>query len=692
MTVITAAAGGGNWGTGSTWVGGVAPTAADDALLTATSGAVTIDGTSGSPNLCRSLNCTGYTNTLTHAATKHLTVGDGTTGNFTLVSGMTYAPGATAFLNFVSTAGTTSITSAGKTLGAATFNGVGGTFQFADNTTGAGTWTLTNGTVDFNSKTMQTSIFTISGTSTKVVTFGSTTLTLTSTGTSWNVSGPTGTTINSGTGTIIISGNNAGFLGGGFTYNNVTLSGTGEEAIRDSNTFANLTRTGTAVTSDLISFNGNQTITGTLTLNGNSASNRLLVCSFVDGTQRTLTAATVSCSNADFEDIVGAGAGSWNLSAITGLSGDCGNNSGITFTTAATNYWVGGGGTWRTVGEWASTSGGSGGTGRVPLPQDTAIFDANSFSAGSQTVTQDMSRICTVDWTGVTNTPTWTTSTACRFFGSITLVSGMTLTASSQEYTMGGTGSASLTSAGKTWAKNFTVEGASPTLTLADAYVTAGTLTCTKGTLTAVGNVNFGAVNIGANGTLNMGSGTWENAAAGITWTATGTINADTSTLYFSYAGTSAKTFNGNGKTYYKVEFAGAASIGAATINGANTYTNALKFQPLAYIKFHVTNTQTFSSASGVQWSGTAGNLVTIESATAGNDFPISCASGTVSCDYISLKDSTASGGAAFYAGANSTNVSGNTGWTFTAPPAATALGCIYYAYLLGASGSGMNV
>jgi hypothetical protein len=38
-----------------------------------------------------------------------------------------------------------------------------------------------------------------------------------------------------------------------------------------------------------------------------------------------------------------------------------------------------------------------------------------------------------------------------------------------------------------------------------------------------------------------------------------------------------------------------------------------------------------------------------------------------VNADYVSLKDSTASGGAAFFAGPNSTNVSGNTGWTFNA-------------------------
>ena len=53
MATRTAAAGGGNWTAGATWVGGVAPTAADDAVLDATSGNVTID----SGAVCRSLDC-----------------------------------------------------------------------------------------------------------------------------------------------------------------------------------------------------------------------------------------------------------------------------------------------------------------------------------------------------------------------------------------------------------------------------------------------------------------------------------------------------------------------------------------------------------------------------------------------------------------------------------------------------------
>ena len=67
--------------------------------------------------------------------------------------------------------------------------------------------------------------------------------------------------------------------------------------------------------------------------------------------------------------------------------------------------------------------------------------------------------------------------------------------------------------------------------------------------------------------------------------------------------------------------------------------------------------------------TGTAGNVVTINSQTAGFPFTMSKTSGTVSSDYLSIRDSIVTGGASWYAGANSTNVSGNTGWIFTAPP-----------------------
>lgn len=72
---------------------------------------------------------------------------------------------------------------------------------------------------------------------------------------------------------------------------------------------------------------------------------------------------------------------------------------------------------------------------RVPLPQDTLHFDSSSFDSGSKVITQNMPRIGSIDFTGATNTPTFTTSTTASVFGSLTLISGMTLTASTQGYT-----------------------------------------------------------------------------------------------------------------------------------------------------------------------------------------------------------------------------------------------------------------
>jgi len=67
-----------------------------------------------------------------------------------------------------------------------------------------------------------------------------------------------------------------------------------------------------------------------------------------------------------------------------------------------------------------------------------------------------------------------------------------------------------------------------------------------------------------------------------------------------------------------------------------------------------------------------AGSLITINSSLAGTAATLSKSSGIVSVDYISIRDSNATGGATWYAGANSTDLGNNTGWIFTAPPSAT--------------------
>ncbi|GAI82708.1 unnamed protein product, partial [marine sediment metagenome] len=241
----------------------------------------------------------------------------------------------------------------------------------------------------------------------------------------WEITYVTGHTIDAGTSSIRMTGLGR-FQGGEATFNELQLNGT-SCTIKNVNTFATLTRIGTATRTDSVIFYDDQIIIGTLTLAGNSAINRLRVETYPRGTAVTLTAAVVNVSNADFQDITGAGAGDWDLSAIAGLSGDCGGNTDITFTDPAAQYWHVDTGSWSDPTKWFLATDGGGGAGRVPLPQDDVYIDANSIDSGGKTITVDMPRIGkSIDFTGVLNSPTVSLSNHIYIYGSLTLVNGLT--------------------------------------------------------------------------------------------------------------------------------------------------------------------------------------------------------------------------------------------------------------------------
>jgi hypothetical protein len=128
----------------------------------------------------------------------------------------------------------------------------------------------------------------------------------------------------------------------------------------------------------------------------------------------------------------------------------------------------------------------------------------------------------------------------------------------------------------------------------------------------------------------------------------------------------SAKTFNGAGSTFNCTLNQGGA--GALTVTGSNTFsniTNTRKSTSATSILFTAGTTNTFTDWNA---SGEATRLLTIGSDIAASH-TLSKASGTVSADYLSISQSTATGGAGWYAGANSTNGGNNSGWIFTAPP-----------------------
>lgn len=463
-----------NWSATSGGASGAScPTSSDDVFLDAGSAGASIgcQATATAANV----DCTGFTGTFSWGGAVSTTWG----GSWTFSAGMTVNGVAFSTQVFTGT-GTHTITSAGKQFGNFTINSSGGSYTLQDALTvgasGTATLTFTRGTLDTNGNTVAAGGFSSNNGNTRTLTLGASALNMSTTA-PWNV-GTTNLTLTANTSVVTCSASGASFITWqNFNWGGMSLvftGGSANTAVATNLTFANFTFTGTAIKTGVLTLYGNITTTGTLTINGNSTTNRVLIASNTVGTARTITAATVSCSNVDFMDITGAGA----ASPFTGTSlGNALGNSGITFTTPVTRYGVVAG-NWSNTATWSSTSGGGGGS-SVPLCHDTVILDASS-AAG--TYTADMPRMgASVTCTGFTRTLSCT-STSNTIYGDWTLGSGMTLT-STQALVLAGRSSYTLTSAGKSFGSSITINAPGGSYQMQDALTAAGAINHSYGGL-----------------------------------------------------------------------------------------------------------------------------------------------------------------------------------------------------------------
>lgn len=648
----------------------------------------------GSTLTCNNFNLAGFTGNWNTSTT--LTV----KGSFALGTGMTVTT-QTGVISMTATSGTKTITSNGVTLNRPfTLNGVGGTFQLTDAMVVGATQTvtLTNGTLDTNGQTCSWGLFSSSNSNTRVLTLGASTISLTGTGTitPWNCQTSTNMTLNAGTSTLVFAtgGQAPTFQGGGLTYYNLSITNTsGGFTLGQSNTFNNVTfAQGSGNRSFSLGTSTTQTINGLLTLTGFTVNqSRLRIQSNTFGTQCTFAlgaTGTVAITNTDFSDIAFTGTNA----PVSGTSlGDVGGNSGITFDAARTVYWVNGTGNMSSTSNWSLTSGGAIGA-AVPLCQDTLIFDANSFSAPGQTVTQDIYRCGTINFSTVTNSPTWSFADASGagllIVGNLTLSPSMSVTCASATgadvgITLTSRASQTWANAGITWGTGFSFSVNAPggTYTLQDNFVMSDatrTFTCTRGTFNANGyNVTCGLFNSSNSETrtLTMGSGTWTLTGTGTVWnvgtTTNLTFSGASSTIIFTDASAASKTFStGTGAAAYGNFIALPGGAGAIVFNSNDKSFNSLNIFGPKTVTFNAGTTYTVLSPN---FSGSPGSVVTVQSSSAGSPFILSTPSGYVRATYASIKDSTAQGGAYFEA-VNSTSVSGNTGWNFATASAGGGL------------------
>lgn len=358
--------------------------------------------------------------------------------------------------------------------------------------------------------------------------------------------------------------------------------------------------------------------------------------------------------------------------------------------TTTDRYWVGSGTglSWDDDANWSTTSGGSGGA-SFPTSSNDVYFDANSPTSTithySQAFAGDTLYCRNLNATGLTNTISviiggnLDTSTL-QIHGDIILNSNLNLghnyKASGNTYQLKGSGK-TFTNNGGTFDDGFRVDsGAS--YTMQDDMVGSGDTA-----LYTYVKINGGTFDFNdydaiirdsdisesqvrtiemSSGNLYLGSGTIQVEFITITG---GTLYAETSTvktLAASYFSSTWGTISASGYSLYDL----VVQEDGADYNQINIDSvHNLTIEPLAVARFEASTTLTITNSFVA--TGTSGNLVYIESSSSGTAATLDYNGKTFSGDYMSIKDSTATDGT-FYAGDNSTNVSGNTGWIFSSP------------------------
>jgi hypothetical protein len=614
-----------NWSATTGGLGGAsAPTSADNVIFNSLSNATLYTVTVGTTAVCADFTVGAP---LTGAVTFSLnaTAFISCYGSMALpATNCTWTATAGALIGFLATSTGNTITTNGVSVGATilNFSGVGGGWTLGSAVTSTALFQISGGsfaTANFN---ITSNTFATATSNTKSVNLGSSTITLSSTG-SVTISG-TGLTFNAGTSQITCSNASPTFAGGGLTFYNVTFSSTAiaTASITGANTFNNLTYTARAAAGfgqAVFDSGVTNTINGTLTLgSGTTGVARLWVRSNTVATAATLSVATLAAiTDIDFRAITAAGASSpWSGTRI----GNCLANTNITFTGARTVYWNSAASANWNGAVWSTTSGNTGGTTTAfPLAQDTIIID-NAGLTTSNTITLNLSyNIGILDFSSRSNAATFATGTSNPvIYGDYILSSAITVSGTGALTFAKQSGIATITSAAKTFTQTINIQAVSGTVRVNGDLTLGSTLTftLTSGTLDLTNNgagnyvlstglfssnnsntraITFGTGNITLTG--NSAIIFVMPTATNFTYTGTPTINStysgSTGTRTFQFGGTAGPTesnvlnFNISAgsdtvgavvfcKNLNFTGFTGTLSNGSRTIYGNLTFSSAM--------------------------------------------------------------------------------------------------------------------
>lgn len=488
--------------------------------------------------------------------------------------------------------------------------------------------------------------------------------------TSWSYEGVgTAAYFDAGTGTINMSGA-VSFTPGSASYYNLSYSTGGSSVLTTTGTATilnNLSLTGVGATGGLEG--------GTFNVSGNISGNN-----FTDGTVGLSTINVV-------------GTGTQTMTSTTSFYLDTVNINKSAGTLNLVGFF--------TVSvAWTYTKGNiNAGTSSISFVGNAAFSGGSSQLYNSILFSSSGSSTQTVSGTVNTTNLFFSGTTGTQVNGGTINVKG-TLTTSA-----GGSGASGST--------NITLNGTSDqTITSSSGWLPAGTLTINKtaGTTSLSGTLNLISNFVRTAGTINAGTSTivfratasftpganvtYYNISltggtitlgSNLTLSNTLTINGGTlttsgsnysiSTVNFSH---SSGTFTANASIVRVsgsfTHSAGTFSQGTSTVilNGTNqtvtgttTFYNLYKLLPTSTtdtLTFTHTTTYTIASGGTARFIGTRGYPLSIESSLAGSAFTLT-KTGSIVAEYVNLKDCTVSVATSAPA---STDVSGNTNWTFT--------------------------
>lgn len=321
---------------------------------------------------------------------------------------------------------------------------------------------------------------------------------------------------------------------------------------------------------------------------------------------------------------------------------------------------------WSNTANWSTSSGGAGGA-SVPTSADAVIFNSNS---GTGTAQLNGNRsAASLNMTGSTINLNGAGSWELSLFGNCTFnASTARLFGTTLKFIGGGTYTLNTNNAP---IQSVRIDAGTPgnpaTLNINGTLRTSDLLVADQGTL----NTNNNTITVSSlasinGGTLNLGSSTvtLTNSIGGniINASSSSTINYGTSTIVIA-ATAATTTFFSSPQSFYNIDIATSSSV--TIFSGSHSFNSLSNSVQPVTLKFPATYTQTFSNFS---LSGTPGNLVNLNTSSGTGTFTLSKSSGIVSLDYLSITNSTATGGASWFAGANSINGGGNTGWAFAGP------------------------